>query len=125
MTSELVDAETIEAVSEAVVHHGAEAVGATVASMTLLCTDRSWVRLVALSGGLVGDEETWGTFPLSAQTPSGETIRTGERVLVTGAEAIAHRFPDMPARGAQTVVALPLSSGAAVIGAIGLSFRTP
>ena len=31
----------------------------------------------------------------------------------------------MPARGAQTVVALPLSSGARTIGAIGLSFAEP
>jgi serine phosphatase RsbU (regulator of sigma subunit) len=125
VTSELVVAATVEAVSEAVVTHGAEAVGATVASMTLLCADPDWVRLVALSGGLAGDEETWGMFPLSALTPSGEAIRSGQRVLATGTAAIARRFPDMPARGAQTVVALPLSSGAAVIGAIGLSFSSP
>ena len=124
-TSELVDAETVEAVSEAVVTHGAEAVGATVASMTLLCADRRLVRLVALSGGMIGDEETWATFPLSALTPSGESIRSGRPVLVTGTEAIRRRFPDMPARGAQTVVAMPLSTGSAVIGAIGLSFTSP
>nr|WP_300051039.1 SpoIIE family protein phosphatase [uncultured Nocardioides sp.] len=124
VTSELVHAETIQDVCEAVVTHGADAVRATVASMTLLSDDRRTVRLVALSGGVVGDEETWATFPLSARTPSGETIRTGKRVLVTGAEAIAQRFPDMPARGARTVVALPLSSGAEVIGSIGLSFTS-
>jgi serine phosphatase RsbU (regulator of sigma subunit) len=124
-TSELVDAVTIEAVSKTVVTHGADAVGATLASMTLLGEDDLTIRLVALSGGLVGDEETWGSFPVSSGTPSAEAIRTGTRVVVRGREVITRRFPDMPPRGAQTVVALPLSSGARVIGAIGLSFLEP
>lgn len=125
VTGELVDATTIEAVSRTVVTHGAEAVGATLASMTLLGEDQQTVRLVALSGGMSGDEETWGTFPLATRTPSAETIRTGRRVVISGGDEIARRFPDMPRRGAQTLVALPLGSDAGVIGAIGLTFTEP
>ena len=124
-TNELIEVETIEDVSRTVVTHGADAVGATVASVTLLGEDRQTVRLVALSGGQDGDEETWGTFALSSSTPSAETIRTGQRLVVTGAQAITDRFTDMPARGAETVVALPLHGAAGVIGAIGLSFTEP
>ena len=124
-TSELIDAASLEAVSRTVVTHGAEAVGATVASVTLLGDDQHTVQLVALSGGIAGDEETWGTFPLSYSTPSAETIRTGRRIVVTGARAITDRFADMPSRGARTVVALPLNGGNGVIGAIGLSFTEP
>ena len=97
--------------SRAVVTHGADAVGATVASVTLLGEDQHTVGLVALSGGIAGDEETWGTFPLSCWTPSAEIIRTGRRILVTGAPAITDRFRDMPARRAETVVTLPLKGG--------------
>jgi serine phosphatase RsbU (regulator of sigma subunit) len=124
-TSELIDVDTIEDVSRTVVTHGADAVGATVASVTLLGEDQQTVRLVALSGGIDGDEETWGTFPLSSSIPSAETIRTGRRIVVTGAPAITDRFTDMPSRGAETVVTLPLHGGAGVIGAIGLSFTEP
>jgi serine phosphatase RsbU (regulator of sigma subunit) len=122
VTGELVDADTVEGVCKAVVTHGAEAVGADVASMSLLGDDRRTVRLMALSGGLAGDEETWSTFPLAVRTPSAEAIRTGTRLVVTGSQAITRRFTDMPDRGAQTVVALPLSAGGSVIGAIGLVF---
>ena len=121
-TNELIDVDTIEEVSRTVVTHGADAVGATVASVTLLGEDRQTIRLVALSGGQDGDEDTWGTFALSSSTASAETIRTGRRIVVTGASDITDRFTDMPARGAETVVALPLHDGAGVIGAIGLSF---
>ncbi len=121
-TSELVDVHTVQGVAQTVVTHGADAVGATVASVTLLSDDLHTIRLVALSGGLLGDERTWGTFPLTSRTASAEAIRTGGRVVVTGTEEIHGRFTDMPRRGAETVVALPLSTGAGTIGAIGLTF---
>jgi len=122
VTGELVDADSVEAVCKAVVTYGAEAVGADVASMSLLGDDRRTVRLMALSGGHAGDEETWRTYPLGLRTPSAEAIRTGSRLLVTGREDIARRFPDMPDRGGRTVVALPLTARGSVIGAIGLVF---
>jgi serine phosphatase RsbU (regulator of sigma subunit) len=126
VASELVRADSADAVSRTVVTHGAEAVGASVATMSLLVDEES-VRLVAISGGLPDDEETWGRFPLSAQTPSSEAIRTGERLIVSGAETLLVRYPDMrmPARGAQAVVALPLRSGTRTVGAIGLLFTEP
>jgi serine phosphatase RsbU (regulator of sigma subunit) len=125
VTGELADLHTVQAVCETVVTHGAEAVGAAVASMTLLRADRQTVQLMALSGGLAGDKEEWSTFPVTVRTPSAEAIRTGTRLVVTGPDAIARRFCDMPARDAHTVVALPLSTGAAVIGAINLIFTEP
>ena len=68
VTSELIRADTADSVAKTVVTHGAEAVGATVATMTLLDPDGLTVRLVALSGGRDGDEEEWGSFP-SPRTP--------------------------------------------------------
>lgn len=122
VSRDLLRADTVEAVAATVVTHGAEAVGAALATMTLLCDDEQTVRLVALSGGLPGDEETWSTFPLEVRSPSTEAIQTGTRVTATGAEVLAHRYPDMPDRDIQTVVGLPLASGSRTIGAIGLMF---
>jgi hypothetical protein len=100
----------IDAASKTV-SHGAEAVGATVASMTVLGNDGTTVRLVALRGGTVADEETWGTFPLTTRTAVGRSHPDGARVLVSGADRIAQQYPDMPDRGARTVVVLPPRSG--------------
>jgi len=80
---------------------------------------------VALSGGLAGDEERWGTFDLADRIPSAEAIRTGRRLVVSGADVILRRFGDVPARGLHTVVALPLGRGGDVIGSITLSFTEP
>ena len=126
VASELVRAESVDAVSSAVVTHGADAVGASVATMTLL-TDQHSVRLVAISGGLPDDQEVWGEFPLTAQTPSAEVIRSGRRLIVQGAEALAERYPDMrmPARSGQALVALPLRSAQRTVGAISLLFSEP
>lgn len=124
-TSELADAHTLEVVSETIVTHGAEAVGATVASMTLLADDAETVRLVGLSGGLAGDEQTWSTFPLSARLPMTDAMRLGTRLVARGHAAIKEQFPDMPSRGTETIVALPLTARTGVIGAIGFSFHEP
>jgi serine phosphatase RsbU (regulator of sigma subunit) len=125
VTSEFVSAHTVDEVCTIVVNHGAEAVGAIVATMTLLEDDDQTVRLAALSGGTPVDQEAWRTFPLSARTPSGEVIRTGKRVMVSAHEAMRRRYPDIPDRGAQAVVALPLRSGARTMGAIALLFSDP
>ena len=123
VASELVRAETVEAVADAVVTHGAQAVGASLATMTLLSPDRETVRLVALSGGQQGDQQAWGTFPVTSGTASAEAIRTGRRVLVSGADKIAEHYPELPSRGIQVVVALPLIIQERTIGAIVLSFN--
>jgi serine phosphatase RsbU (regulator of sigma subunit) len=124
LTSELVMADNVEAVSKTVVAHVADAVGAKAAFMTLLCDDGKKLRLVGMSGGLPGDAEKWGTFPLAARTPAGEVVRAGERLTLTGAGVIARRYPnlDVAARGSHALVVLPLSVGTRSLGAVGLSF---
>lgn len=127
VTGELIQADTVEAVAKTLVTHGAEAVGATLATMALLDEDRQTVRLIALNGGRPGDEETWGAFPVTAPVPSAETIRTGRRVVVSGGRAVAQHYPTlpMPARGVEAVVSLPVRTGLRPIGAITLLFTEP
>ena len=124
VTAELVMADTVEAVSKTVVAHGAEAVSAQVAAMVFLSDDGEWMHLAGLSGGVPGAEQTWATYPVTVRTPATEAVLTGRRVMVTGAEAIIERYPELRAnvQGIHTVMALPLRSGTRTVGAIGLSF---
>ena len=123
VTSELVRADTVEEVSTTVVTHGAAAVGATTATLTLLDDDQQMVRVVAITGGMPGDW-TSNTFPLTTRTPSAEVIRTGRRTMASGAEIVAEQFPELQRAGwdAKAVMALPLRTGGRATGAISLIF---
>jgi GAF domain-containing protein len=122
VTSELVLANTVEAVSNTVVAHCADAVGATMGVMTLLAEDGQTMSLVGLNGSVPGDMATWTNSPVTARTPAGEVIRTGQRIMLTGADLITERYPEMAVPGSPAIVALPLNVGTRTIGAIGLSF---
>ena len=67
VTSALVMANSVEAVSKTVVTHGADAVGAPLAVLTLLSDDGRSVRMVGLSGGRPGDAEAWANYPVTDQ----------------------------------------------------------
>jgi PAS domain S-box-containing protein len=123
VTTDLVMADTVEAVTKIVVSHGADAVGATIASMTLR-DGEDRLKLMALRGGLEGEEQRWASYPLTASTPTSEAVRTGERVILVGAAAIAERYPHLEGvdRGERSIICLPLRVGTRTIGAIGLSF---
>ncbi len=121
VTGELVRAEDLDAVSRIVTSHSADAVGATIASLLLRDGDDR-LRMVALRGGEEGDAERWASFPVDAPTPAGDVIRTGEPVLITGAAAMAMRYPDMPQRGERSLLCLPLNVTNRTTGVIALSF---
>ncbi len=123
VTAELVMADTVEAVTKIVVSHGADAVGATIASLTLR-EGEDRLRLMALRGGREGEADRWSTYPLAAAAPPAEVIRTGQRVMLVGAAAIAERYPGTEGveRGERSIICLPLRVATRTIGAIGLSF---
>ncbi|MGZ4751556.1 MAG: GAF domain-containing protein [Oryzihumus sp.] len=126
VTAELAAAHDLEGVTETVVSHAADAVGANLASLSLL-EDEHNVRLV----GFRGDDRSLSTayerYSLSNQTPSAEAIRTGKAVVVEGAAAIKERFPETYERVPEerTFIALPLVVGERPLGAMGLSFPGP
>jgi serine phosphatase RsbU (regulator of sigma subunit) len=119
--SELVRAKSIEEVSQAVVTHGAAAVGASVSTMTLANSDGETARLIAINGGQPDDPAVWGTFPLTARIPSAEGIRRGVRFTVGRAEFVA-RYPQMTERGIESAVVLPLRIADRTMGTVVLSF---
>ncbi len=122
-TGELGRAETIEEVSEIIVEHTADAVGATIATLMLLEGDE--LHLVSLRGGARGEAEEWATISLSQQLPTTDAVRTGQRVVVTGAAELARLYPGSRDRGERSIVCLPLNVRGATIGVIGLSMPGP
>ena len=121
VTGELVRAEDLDTLSRIITSHSADAVGATIASL-LLREGEDRLRLIALRGGEEGEAEQWASFPIAARTPAGEVVRSGTPVLLTGAAAIAERYPDSRPRGERSVLCLPLNVANRTLGVIGLSF---
>ena len=123
VTAELATVDTVDMVTKIVVSHSADAVGATMASLTVL-EDLETLRVVALRGYGEIDAALWERYPVSRPTPVSDAVRTGERVVLVGGAAIEQRYPDLPEvhLGDRSVVCLPLRSAGRCIGAIGLSF---
>jgi serine phosphatase RsbU (regulator of sigma subunit) len=121
ITSELATADTVDAVYKIVTYHIADAVGATIAALAV--RDRDDVRLLALRGMQAAEAARWEVFPVATRTPASDTIRTGNRLVVAGAAAIAARYPGLEGaeRGDRTIVSIPLRITGRVIGAIVLS----
>ena len=96
VTAELVMADTVEAVTKIVTAHTADAMGATIASLTLR-EGEDMLRLVGLRGGREGDAQQWARYSTNIRTPASDVVRSGERLVLTGEAAIAERYPDLPA----------------------------
>ena len=123
VNAELVTAESIDAVTDIVISHAADAAGATVASLTIRADDDTLV-LAGIRGGPEGVASRWATFPIDSRTPAGDAVRTGEPVILFGRDAIAATYPDLEsaADGERSIICLPLRSTHRSIGAISLSF---
>jgi PAS domain S-box-containing protein len=123
VTAELLFAEDVDAVTKIVINHMADAAGATVASLSMLVDDDTLV-LVGLRGGLEGAAARWATYPVAADTPAGETVRTGRPLVMSGRSEIRGRYPELEsaAEGERSMVCLPLRIGTRVIGVVTMSF---
>jgi PAS domain S-box-containing protein len=123
VAAELGTAEDVETVTKIVISQAADAVGATVASLSQL-VDADTLELVGLRGGLEGASERWATYSVHDNTPVGDAIRSGETLVITGREEIEARYPDLEraAEGPRSIVVLPLKVLGHMLGAVTLSF---
>ncbi|MBA2559296.1 MAG: PAS domain S-box protein, partial [Propionibacteriales bacterium] len=124
--AELAGACEIADVNAVVLSHAAAAVGAVVASVSVVEDDERTLRLVGISGARAGAQTRWSTYPVAAEVPSSEAVRTRAPVLLGGEPGeIENRYPlltgQVPDRRA--LVCLPLIAGDACLGVISLSFE--
>jgi GAF domain-containing protein len=124
VTAELAAARDVETVTDIVVSHAADALGAAVASLSLLTADGTALSLTGMRGAQAGAAERWATYPLTAAVPAVEAVRTGRPVIVIGRRELEARYPDLAGQTPEerSVVCVPLRLGRESIGAIGLAF---
>jgi GAF domain-containing protein len=124
VTSELLAAESREAVAKVVTEHLTDAAEASIGSISLLL-DPETLQLIGIRGVREGVAATWATYPISGANPAAEACRTRETVLVVGLDQITPRYPDleMSVEGERTLLCLPLLIGSGrCIGVLSLSF---
>ena len=123
VTTELLTAADVKAVTEVVIVHMAEAAGATVSSLSVL-VDTDTLALMGISGGREGAASRWVTYPVAANTPAGEAVRTGHTVVITGTDEFRARYPglEMGTNGERSLICLPLEVAGHSVGVVSLSF---
>lgn len=123
VTAELVTAETEADVTTIVVEHMAHAAGATVASLSLLI-DENTLALLGMRGGREGVSSRWATYSVHDSTPASDAVRTGQLVLLSSAEEIHAKYPDLEtaAEGERAMVCLPLRVAGQALGVATMSF---
>ena len=123
VAAELAVAEDLETVTEVVTLEAAQAVGATVGSLSLL-EDPDTLVLAGLRGGRKGAARRWMRYSVHQHTPAGDVARTGEPLVLIGRDEIHDRYPDLEraAEGERSMVALPLRMTGRTIGVMTWSF---
>jgi GAF domain-containing protein len=129
VTAEFAAARDFDAVIEIVVAHVADAVGATVSTLSVLSDDKT-LTLVGIRGGRPDTEQLWATYPLAADLPACEAMRTAAVVIAAGRVEIERRYRALAGLVPEerSLLCLPLTVGASRVGVIGLLFtghRTP
>lgn len=123
VNAELAVAEDLETVTKVVISEAADAVGATVGSLSLLA-DEDTLVLAGLRGGLEGAASRWARYSVHDWTPAGEVARSGETLVLIGRDAIHERYPDLEraAEGERSMIALPLRVTGRTVGVVTWSF---
>jgi GAF domain-containing protein len=126
MTMDLATASSLADVGRRVAEHMTSALGAKAAGVFLLDPSGDTVSLLDQRGYPADLIERWRRFPLAADVPASEVIRTHRSVLLgsLGARS-AHYGHDMgrpPTMGSGALAALPIVIGGQPVGAVTLSF---
>ena len=113
-------------VAEAVFRHGLRDLGGHTGSLCLVEPGGTTVAIVHEIGYSKAVKESWATFPLDADLPASECIRTGDLVLTRSRAELEARFPifdGTPLVGdhAHAIIPLPDEDGT-VFGALVVGF---
>ncbi|HEX3621312.1 MAG TPA: SpoIIE family protein phosphatase [Acidimicrobiales bacterium] len=93
VTMSLLRAVDARSVAEAVLAEGVPAVGGRTGSICLLAEDGATVEIVHEIGYRDDVKDRWHAFPLDADLPASEAIRTGQTVLMRSPEDRDARYP--------------------------------
>jgi len=130
LATSLAGALTPTDLATALAEDGAEAAGASFATMALLDTETNRVRLVHSSVLDPAIAARWTEIGLSEPTPLCHAMVSGQPVLLGSPEAIGERYPDLLAdtlaASLSATASLPLFTADRVaFGAVGFGWRLP
>jgi PAS domain S-box-containing protein len=123
VAAELATAEDLDTITKVVIGEAADAVGATVGSLSLLVGPDT-LSLAGLRGGREGAAGRWTRYSVHDPTPAGDVARSGETMVLLGRDAISERYPDLEraAEGERSMIVLPLRLTGRTIGVVTWSF---
>lgn len=123
VTAELTAADRVEQVADIVVNHAADALGASLATMSLLVDDDT-LTVVSMRGAREQTQRRWSTYPVAARLPGSEAVRTNRPVVVGSLAEMEDRYPDLAGLSPEdrSLLCLPLSIGDRRLGVVSLSF---
>jgi PAS domain S-box-containing protein len=120
----LAEAVTPQEVLDAILNDGVRAAEAHAGAIGVLSADGESIELLAQRGYDPDVMSNWGTFPVEAQLPMSEVVRTGEPVFISSLAERNRLYPDLSHLGQEgnALVVLPLAVQGAVFGGLSLSF---
>ncbi|HEX6921605.1 MAG TPA: GAF domain-containing protein [Actinomycetes bacterium] len=123
VTAELTAAEDVDEIVDIVVTHAADALGASLATLSLLVDDET-LAVVRMRGEREETRRRWATYPLEGQLPGSEAVRANRPVVVRSRDELERRYPLLAGQAPHdaVLVCLPLSVGERRLGVISLSF---
>jgi PAS domain S-box-containing protein len=120
----LAEAVTPQEVLDAILTDGVRAAEAHAGAIGVLSGDGESIELLAQRGYDPELMTGWATFPVDAQLPMSEVVRTGEPVFISSLAERNQLYPGLSDLGQEgnALVVLPLAVQGAVFGGLSLSF---
>ncbi len=124
VTTSLAAAKDVSEVAAAVTGGAAASLGASLSALCILEPDGQTMRLLGIEGASPQTTHSWETFPLDADLPASESVRTNRPVVVRSLAELHARYPLMEGQGepGRGLVCVPLSIGDRRVGALALGF---
>ena len=109
------------------IDQGLAAMNASAGSIALLSEDGTTLEVCRAIGYPAEVVESWRRFPIDADVPLAEAVRTAELVLLESAAQKKDRYPNLASTESTSaaLAAIPLLLDGRAIGALGLSFDKP
>ena len=126
LAQEMAGAATTRSLTAILVGRAARALGASSAAVCLLGDDNETVEVADSFGYDQQVEMRWERFPLSADTPASEAVRTGQPVVLRTMAERDMRYPvfaETPAHDDATSVSMPMTHGGSTSGVWVVGFR--
>jgi serine phosphatase RsbU (regulator of sigma subunit)/anti-sigma regulatory factor (Ser/Thr protein kinase) len=126
VTAELTGAAGVDDITDIVVRNATTVFGANTARIYLLQNGVMRARATE-DGGVVGQAETYDSFPLSADLPGAVALRTRQPLIFRDVADLARRFPTLANvyTDERTLLVAPLIVGDHELGSMSLTFRGP